>query len=187
MLLNELQHRTNNLLSVVQAVARSSLSGSHSFEDAKESFEARLQALARVHRELTSTNWSAIGLDNIVRLTLEPYAARINIDGANVSLNARDAQNMSLAVHELATNAVKYGALSYSHGRVHVSWRKDKEALKFKWQETGGPPVVAPTRHGFGTSLLRATFSRMKIDYLPTGVTCEIELPLGKPVEAPHA
>ena len=145
----ELQHRTNNLLSVVQAVAHSSLSGSRSLEEAKASFEARLQALARIHRELTATNWSGVGLDNIVRLTLQPYEARIKIDGTTVELNAKDAQSMSLAVHELATNAVKYGALSNLHGTVHVSWTtEEKEVLNFKWQEAGGPPVgtAAPAR-----------------------------------------
>jgi len=83
---------------------------------------------------------------------------------------------MSLAVHELATNAVKYGALSNSHGRVHVSWTTEKETLNFKWEETGGPLVASPTRRGFGTSLLRATFSEIKLDYLPTGFICQIHL-----------
>ena len=179
MMIRELQHRTNNLLSVVQAVAHSSLSGSRSLEEAKASFEARLQALARIHRELTTTNWSGVGLDNIVRLTLQPYEARIKIDGTTVELNAKDAQNMSLAVHELATNAVKYGALSNLHGTVHVSWTTEKEVLTFKWQEAGGPPVIPPSRRGFGTALLRATFSSIKVDYLPTGLICEINLPFG--------
>ncbi len=132
MMIGELQHRTNNLLAVVQAVAHNSLSGTRSLEEAKASFEARLHALARIHRELTATNWSGVGLDNIVRLTLQPYAARINIDGTTVELNAKDAQNMSLAVHELATNAVKYGALSNSHGTVNISWTAEKEFLNFK-------------------------------------------------------
>jgi two-component sensor histidine kinase len=179
MMIGELQHRTNNLLAVVQAVAHNSLSGARSLEEAKASFEARLHALARIHRELTATNWSGVGLDNIVRLTLQPYAARINIDGATVELNAKDAQNMSLALHELATNAVKYGALSNSRGTVNISWTAEKEFLNFKWQETGGPPVLPPSRKGFGTSLLRATFSGIKLDYLPTGLTCEIKLPIG--------
>lgn len=179
MMIGELQHRTNNLLAVVQGVAHNSLSGSRSLEEAKASFEARLHALARIHRELTATNWAGVGLDNIVRLTLQPYAARIKIDGTTVELNAKDAQNMSLAVHELATNAIKYGALSNSHGTVNISWAAEKEFLNFKWQETGGPPVVAPSRKGFGTSLLRATFSGIKLDYPPTGLTCEIRLPFG--------
>jgi two-component sensor histidine kinase len=180
MMIGELQHRTNNLLAVVQAVAHSSMSGSNSLEEAKASFEARLQALARLHRELTTTNWAAVGLDNIVRLTLQPYAARITVDGTTVDLNAKDAQNMSLAVHELATNAVKYGALSNSRGTVHISWTADKGVLNFKWQEAGGPPVVPPSRRGFGTSLLRASFSDIKLDYLPTGLTCQIQLFFGK-------
>jgi two-component sensor histidine kinase len=180
LMIGELQHRTNNLLAVVQAVAHSSLSGTRSLKEAKISFEARLQALARIHRELAAENWSGVGLDNIVRLTLQPYAARIKVGGKTVKLSAKDAQNMSLAVHELATNAAKYGALSNSHGTVHISWTKEKDVLNFKWREAGGPPVVPPTRRGFGTSLLSATFSDIKLDYPPTGLTCQIRLPSGR-------
>jgi two-component sensor histidine kinase len=86
---------------------------------------------------------------------------------------------MSLAVHELATNAIKYGALSNSHGTVHISWTTEKDGLNFKWQEAGGPPVALPSRRGFGTTLLLATFSGIKLDYQPTGLTCEIKLPIG--------
>lgn len=178
LLVRELQHRTNNLLAVVQALAHKSLSGKTSVAEAKESFEARLQALARIHRELVSNNWSGVSLDNIVRLTLEPYAARINIGGAAVTLDAQQAQNMSLAVHELATNAVKYGALANSQGTIHVTWSTEREVLNFRWEEAGGPAVVPPTRRGFGTLLLRATFSEIKLDYPETGFSCEIRMPV---------
>jgi two-component sensor histidine kinase len=182
MLIGELQHRTNNLLTVVQAIAQKSLAGATSVDDAKATFESRLQALARVHRQLTSANWAGINLDDIVRASLAPYAARINMDGAAVKLDAKDAQSFSLAIHELATNAVKYGALSNAHGTVDVDWavngEADRPVLNFKWSERGGPPVTPPQRHGFGTSLLRATFSNIKLDYASAGLNCEIQMPL---------
>jgi hypothetical protein len=106
------------------------------------------------------------------------------IDGVGVMVGAQHAQSFSLALRELATNAAKYGALSSESGRVKIFGaiaRDGKEnRLKFKWKETGGPPVVAPTSHGFGTSLLRATFADVRIDYLVEGLTCEIDLVLGR-------
>jgi two-component sensor histidine kinase len=128
------------------------------------------------------SNWSGVSLDDLVRLTLKPYAARVNIKGEAIKLGQKDAQNFSLAVHELATNSVKYGALSNAQGRINVGWTLNEQGagsvLRFKWQERGGPPVATPERQGFGTFLLRATFSDIKLDYASTGLTCEIELPL---------
>jgi two-component sensor histidine kinase len=142
-LIRELQHRSNNLLSVVQAIANGSLAGDHALPQARKAFEARLQALARANRQLTNSNWGGIRLDEIVRLELEPYAGRTTIDGVDVTLRHQDAQNLSLALHELATNAAKYGALSTKNGRVSVSWSVDNDgmnnALKFKWQRDRGP------------------------------------------------
>jgi two-component sensor histidine kinase len=183
LLFRELQHRTNNLLGIIQAIAQKSLSGGRSVDQAREIFEARLQALARVHRELMRPNWAGVSLEEIVRLTLKPYAARVNIKGGAITLGQKDAQNFSLAIHELATNAVKYGALSNAQGRISVDWTLNEQGagtvLRFKWQERGGPPVTSPERQGFGTTLLRATFSDIKIDYGSAGLTCEIELPFG--------
>jgi two-component sensor histidine kinase len=178
-LIRELQHRTNNLLTVIQSIAHSTFSDAASLKDARTTFEGRLQALARVNRELTSSNWSSVNLDDIVRFTMEPYAARININGIPVKLNAKHAQNMTLAVHELATNALKYGALSNSSGTINVSWRPSSlstDLIDFRWQEKDGPSVAAPTRKGFGTSLLRAAFSDIKLDYSPTGLICEFQV-----------
>ena len=99
-------------------------------------------------------------------------------------VGAEHVQNFSLALHELATNAAKYGAVSDESGKVEICWTIARDGkdnrLKFKWKETGGPPVVAPSDHGFGTSLLRATFPDVRIDYLIEGLTCEIDLVLGR-------
>jgi two-component sensor histidine kinase len=154
-------------------------------EEAKKVFDARLQAaLAQANRQLNKSNWSCMNLSEMVHSAMAPFGDRTMIDGVGVMVDAQHAQSFSLALHELATNAAKYGALSNERGRVKVFWTitphgKDNR-LKFKWKETGGPPVVAPTGHGFGTSLLRATFADVRIDYLIEGLTCEIDLVLGR-------
>jgi two-component sensor histidine kinase len=181
-LVREIQHRSNNLLAVIQTIATRSLSGSHTLAEAKESFEARLQALARTNRQLTESNWSGVNLSEIVLLELQPYAERTKVDGIDVKLSAQHTQNFALALHELATNAAKYGALSNGTGKVCVSWRIARQSannnLEFRWQEGGGPPVLEPARQGFGTMLLKATFPGAQIDYAVKGVCCEINIPL---------
>jgi two-component sensor histidine kinase len=180
----EIQHRSNNLLSVIQTIATRSLSGSHTLAEAKEAFEARLQALARSNRQLTKSNWSGVNLNQIVCLELQPYAERTKVDGIDVMLGPQHAQNFSLTLHELATNAAKHGALSNGSGTVDVSWtirrQSNNDNLKFNWQESGGPPVVAPTRQGFGTTLIKATFPDARMDYAVAGLSCEIDIPLGQ-------
>jgi two-component sensor histidine kinase len=188
----ELQHRCNNLLAVIQAIAHRTLAGP-SLDEARIAFEARLQALARAHRQLLKSNWTGVSLDEIVRQALEPFGPRSEIGGSDVTLTPKDAQNFSLALHELATNAVKHGALSSPDGRVEIAWavRGDDgdRVLSFRWQERGGPPVVVPSRRGFGTTLLKATFSEVRFDYAPEGLMCDIDLPLAnpEPIRAPAA
>jgi len=189
-LVHEIQHRSNNLLAVIQAIANQSLAGDGSLPQAKKAFEARLYALARVNRQLSTSNWSGMNLGEIVRLELEPFAGRAIIEGSNVVLGPRDAQSFSLALHELATNAAKYGALSSAGGKVGASWTihidGSGKLLKFRWQESGGPPVAAPTRRGFGTSLVKATFKNACFDFAAGGLRCEIDVMLGgmEPTEA---
>jgi two-component sensor histidine kinase len=181
----ELQHRCNNLLAVIQAIAHKTLAGGTSLEEARVAFEARLQALARTHRQLLKSNWTGVSLDEVVRQALEPFGPRSEIAGGDVTLNPKDAQNLSLALHELATNAVKHGALSRPDGKINIGWAVRGAAggrvLRFHWQERGGPPVVAPTRRGFGTTLLKATFGEVRFDYAPEGLMCEIDVPLANP------
>jgi PAS domain S-box-containing protein len=181
-LAREIQHRSNNLLTVIQAIATRSLSGAYTLAEAKEAFEARLQALARANRELTKSNWSGVNLGEIVRSELRPYAERTIVNGIAVLLSPQHAQNFTLTLHELATNAAKYGALSNGSGTVGVNWtatsQNGNNKLDFKWQERGGPPVVMPTRQGFGTMLLKATFPEARINYAVEGLSCEINIPL---------
>jgi two-component sensor histidine kinase len=121
-----------------------------------------------------------------VRSELEPFAKRANIGGVSVVLPAQMAQNFTLVLHELATNSAKYGALSTDAGKIMVSWTIEQNGsgsvLKFRWQESEGPPVVAPMRHGFGTKLLKAVFSEVRLEYPVEGLSCEIDVPLNSPV-----
>jgi len=183
-LVREIQHRSNNLLAVIQTIASRSLSGSYTLAHAKEAFEERLQALARANQQLTKSKWSGVNLSELVRLELQPFSERILVDGVNVMLSPQYAQSFSLALHELATNAAKYGALSNGSGKVGVSWTITRQGnnnkLKFKWQESEGPPVVVPTRHGFGTTLVKGTFPDARIDYAVEGLNCEIDVPIDR-------
>jgi two-component sensor histidine kinase len=179
-LMNELQHRTNNLLTVVQAVAHQSLRERASLEEGRSIFENRLQALAKANRQLANANWSGLKLADLIRQELEPFATRVHLQGPQLILGPQQAQNFSLAIHELATNAVKYGALSNPNGSVQLSWEVDgaNNELKFRWEEIGGPAVVTPQKQGFGTSLIKSMFSQLDIAYPPTGFRCEVTAPL---------
>jgi PAS domain S-box-containing protein len=183
-LVREIQHRSNNQLAVIQAIAHQTFSGDRSMAKAKKAFDARLGALAQANRQLTESNWDRVNLSEIMRSALSPFGDRTLIDGVDVMLGAQHVQNFSLALHELATNAAKYGALSSEGGWVEISWTiasdGNDNVLKFKWKERGGPPAVAPTSHGFGTSLLKTIFTNVRIDYSVEGLTCEIDLPLDR-------
>jgi two-component sensor histidine kinase len=174
----ELQHRSNNLLAVIQSIAQRSLAGDQS----KKTFEARLQALARANRALVRSNWGGVDLNQLVRTELEVFSKRASISGVSVLLSPQHAQNFTLALHELATNSAKYGALSNTTGKVQVSWTIEPDqsgsVLKFRWQESGGPPVSPPARQGFGTQLLKGIFSNVSLEYPVEGLTCEIEVHL---------
>ena len=174
----ELQHRSNNLLAVIQSIAQRSLAGSH----LKKAFEARLQALARANRALLKSNWGGVDLTQLVRSEIEAFSRRASISGVSVLLSPQQAQNFTLALHELATNSAKYGALSKSTGKVQASWTikpsQSGSVLKFRWQESGGPPVKQPVYEGFGTQLLKAVFSDVRLEYPVRGLKCEIEVRL---------
>jgi PAS domain S-box-containing protein len=178
-LTSELQHRTNNLMTVVQTIATRTLSGGHPLKEANEILEARLQALARANRQLTESDWSGLTLGEIIKSELEPYWARCEIEGTDIGLGRQYAQNFSLVLHELTTNAIKYGALSNLEGRVHITWGTKGDGresqLIFHWREQGGPPVIAPKRRGFGSTLLRIAGAHSNFE--TSGFSCKIEVP----------
>jgi two-component sensor histidine kinase len=183
-LTRELQHRSNNLLAVVQAIAHRSFVGAIDLDDAKGKLELRLQALGRANGLLISaTGGGRVGLREIVTAALEPLAARFEIEGAEVWLSPAHVQNLSVALHELGTNAIKYGALSNGKGTIAIGWRTETgeapQTLIFSWLERGGPLAEIPSREGQGTRLLRSLYKDVDLDYASDGLRCTIRLPLG--------
>ena len=180
LLRRELQHRTKNLFAVIQAVAARSFSGHQNFESAREAFVGRIMALARADQQLNESEAKGARLKELLECELAPFAGRYSAEGADVLLDAKTVQNFSLALHELATNAAKYGAFSTPGGAVHIGWsangRSDK--VKLTWKEAGGPPVSPPARSGFGTALLSATLGSARIEYAPDGLIYEAEIPM---------
>jgi two-component sensor histidine kinase len=129
-------------------------------------------------------------LNRILKLNLAPFAGRLSIEGMDTLFRPKDGQNFSLAVHELVTNAAKYGALSNQSGRVEVGWsirrESDKQLLRFKWTEIDGPRVAPPHREGFGMVLLRTVFPDAHFDFQPEGLICEINLLCDDQGRHPH-
>jgi two-component system CheB/CheR fusion protein len=193
LLLRELTHRVKNTLAVVQAIAHQSLRSSSSREDFIACFDGRLSALASSHNILVESNWHGADLAALVRTQLEPYASdggeRWAIEGEPVLLPADLATPVGLVVHELATNAVRHGAMSHPSGRVNLSWtlnsRNDPPLLTVIWQETDGPAAEQPAASGFGTALIDNAIrgARVRREYRPDGFVCTIEVPLPRAEE----
>jgi two-component sensor histidine kinase/FixJ family two-component response regulator len=186
LLLNELNHRVKNTLATVQSIATQSFRGSASYTRGREVFEDRLMALSRAHDVLTNESWEGANLEDIVHQAILPYRGpspgRFRINGPRVRLSARMALSMGMALHELATNAAKYGALSNDNGEIGITWRtsEDGRGLLLEWLEKDGPPVAPPHHRGFGTRLIERGLAQeldgeTKIEYRPTGVWCQIK------------
>jgi two-component sensor histidine kinase len=159
LLVREAAHRGKNLLSVIQAIATRSLSGERTLEEAREVFIGRLQALATSYGTLTDEAPESAQLHDIVSAGLNSHSERADIRGSAVVVPAKTAQTLSLVIHELATNAAKYGALSVRSGRIEVAWEltrngSDDERFLFKWSEKHGPPVTPPAHKGFGSVII---------------------------------
>ena len=187
LLAHEIHHRTKNLFAVVHAVVSRSFAGKQSVEDAQSAVLGRLHALAETHTMLMDKDWQGADLADVVRTEMSPYGGRVTIEGPSLILKAKTAQNFVLAVHELATNAAKYGALSNAAGRVDISWSRSHAngsgVLIFRWQERGGPPVGPPARKGFGSAVLEHVMAEYfdpppRIDFKTGGVTYELTGPL---------
>jgi PAS domain S-box-containing protein len=183
LLTQEIQHRTRNLFAVVLAVVSRSFVGKDTVEDAKAAVIDRLRSLGKTHVMLIDHEWQGADLSEIVCAEMSPYAGRVRIEGPSLVLTARAAQNFALALHELATNAAKYGALSNMTGRVQISWSKvpsnGSSLFTFRWQEQGGPQISAPTQKGFGSTVLEHVMAEHfgmppRIDFPITGMNYEI-------------
>jgi PAS domain S-box-containing protein len=185
LLVSESRHRIKNTLAIVQAIASQTLRRTQ--VDDLQSFVARLHALSEAHEVLTSENWDWASLRDVVGRALKPFQVkgRFSVRGPVVWVPAKTSLTLTLCLHELATNAAKYGALSNGSGRVHITWKLigngEQNKLRLSWREIGGPPVTAPERKGFGSLLIEQSFSGegdSHVDFRPDGVRCSLELAL---------
>jgi two-component system CheB/CheR fusion protein len=195
LLLAELQHRVRNTLGVVRSIARRSAETTTSVEDYASHLDGRLNAFARTQAMVTRDPDGGVDLEYLVVEELLGYNARegeqLRVSGPTVRFQPKPAETFALAIHELATNAIKYGALSQPTGSVDVSWRVDDDAdqtqLVFDWRERGGPAVKRPQRKGFGSELLEKTLAfelkaRTSLTYNSSGLHCTIAIPLNRRV-----
>jgi PAS domain S-box-containing protein len=184
----ELDHRVKNVLATVSTVAARTMETSSSIHQFVDSLDGRIRSMARTHELLSATHWQGISVQELVRRELAPYATRGNtdIDGPNVILKAEAGQAMGMVLHELATNAAKYGALSTQGGCVSLRWHQrfaghSPRDLILEWREAGGPSVQAPISYGFGTSTIRDLIpyefgGAVDLVFASAGVKCRLEL-----------
>ena len=200
MLMAELDHRVKNMLATIQSLARQSKAGETTLSGFLRSFDGRLRAMSRAHNVLTASRWTGVDLATMISEELEPYAGGASRQllvnaGSNVLLRPKAALAMCLAIHELATNAGKYGALSVPGGRVEVDWdgrQRTGDMLVVTWHEHGGPPVHKPARSGFGTKLITTSLSYeidgdVEMSFPAEGVICRISIPWPQVVESSPA
>ena len=187
LLVNELSHRVKNTLATVQAIAAQTLRNAGVEPAVQQALEARLITLSNVHNVLTDENWGSAALREVIAAALRPHSEpdreRFIVNGPALRVRPQSAVALSMALHELCTNAVKYGALSVETGHVEVEWQATGGRFRLRWRERGGPPVVRPSRKGFGSRLIgrglaAELLGEARIEYEPAGVVCTVDAPL---------
>lgn len=195
MLVAELNHRVKNILAIVQSVAAQTLRNVGSLDTFNERFAGRLRALALAHDILTKTRWGGVELTQLLTEIAAPYRERVALQGPPLLLPSQSVVPLSMVLHELMTNAAKYGALS-STGRVTLEWERcegeEGAAVRMVWQESGGPPVAPRKKTGFGTTLIERVVSydldgRASLDFQPDGLVCTLQFGIGPGKFAPDA
>jgi PAS domain S-box-containing protein len=185
LLMKELEHRVKNTLTIVQSIASQTFRNTDTA--ALAAFEARLIALGNAHSILTQRSWDSADLHELMTSTLRPHSTpgreRFTVEGPALRLGPKATVALSLAVHELCTNAIKYGALSAEGGQVHIFWAPKDGRFLWTWSESGGPQVEASERKGFGSLMIERALSaqlsgKVAIDYASSGVVCTIDAPL---------
>jgi PAS domain S-box-containing protein len=192
LLMREINHRAKNMLSVVHAIAKQT--AAEKPEDFVERFSERIQALSANQELLVRNEWRGVDVGDLVRTQLSHFTdligSRIVVDGSKVRLNPASAQAIGLALHELATNAGKHGALSTVKGRIDIGWRvTNDDKFNMSWTEHGGPQISAPKRHGFGTTVIKSMAERtldgqVHLDFLPSGVAWHLTCPAANALES---
>ena len=181
-LAREVDHRARNVLAVVQSILR--LTKSKNIDDYVAAVEGRIKALSHAHMLLSESRWAGADLGRLVREELDPYRGgdAVSTEGPETVLDPRRAQTLALAIHELATNAAKYGALNSPSGKVKLIWQCHESGLTIQWLESGGPQVRAPDTQGYGTRVILASLEqiggRARFDWRPTGLHCSLSMPL---------
>jgi PAS domain S-box-containing protein len=187
LLAREVDHRAKNAMALVQSIIR--LTRARDVDSYIASVEGRINALSRVHTALSQSRWQAVDLRELVAEEIAPYrtqdAARISASGPKILLEPASAQTLALALHELVTNAAKYGALSSISGRVDLNWESKVSILTIQWNESGGPQIKPPSSSGFGTKIVTASIEKqlggkVRFDWRPEGMQCELSIPLCK-------
>jgi len=189
LVMRELTHRSKNLLAIIQALARQTARYADSIDGFLNQFTARVQALSRSHDILVQEGWHGAYLADLLRSQIGPYVdqekPQASWEGPPVRLRPEAAQSLGLALHELASNAAKYGALSAPTGRVSIQWTiagPNNDGIEIVWSEQGGPPVGVPQKHGFGSlvierNLPRSLESEVELRFLAEGARCRIKIP----------
>jgi len=188
----ELNHRVKNMLTVVNAMARQTLATSPSPGEFTEKFLRRIDALGRTHGLLSRDYWASVQLSEVARESLEPYMledrSRVLFNGPPVALDPKSALALGIVFHELATNAIKHGAMSKPEGKVALTWGLNAgERVKLNWLEEGGPQVVPPAQAGFGNRLIRLEMTHelngdVDLLYEPDGLKVDMSFPLSHPL-----
>lgn len=183
LLLRELSHRVKNSMAVIQSVTRQTLRTTNDPKSFAEAFEGRIRSLAASHTLLTDVDWRGVRLTDLIKLQTsgmaDDFERRFSLGGPEVLLPAETATQLGLVLHELGTNAAKYGALSLPGGKVSITWKKGHGKLRLTWRERGGPSILEyPTRQGFGTALINSSVVDVKRRFDPAGLTCRLALVL---------
>ena len=193
MLMREVNHRSKNLLTVISVIARRTQSGS--VREFVQGFTARINGLAANQDLLVASEWRGAGLRPLIVAHLEPFCEdvqfRMTLTGPDIMLGPEAAQNIGMALHELATNAAKYGALSNDAGRIAIDWSTDRDVFHLTWTERGGPAVAEPERKGFGSTVLTtlvatALAGETTIQYEPQGLVWTLKCPAERLARAPN-
>lgn len=189
LLIDELNHRVKNTLATVQSLATQTARGTDSPDEFRNAFEGRLIALSQAHDQLTRRHWKSADLRDIITAAIAPYLSRAReqfvLDGEPITVTPRIALTLALAIHELSTNASKYGALSLPGGHLEIRWHLQRSAppiLRIEWRERDGPPVAEPARRGFGTRFIEGSVAselqgKAELKFDPAGLLCAMVIP----------
>lgn len=188
-LIGELHHRVKNMLAIAAAIAAQSLRDASSIDAAAKTIAERMSALGVSHDLLIQESWTGAGCRTLIENAIKAFQTKgfeqFTIEGNNVAVSSGPAVALSMIIHELSTNALKYGALSVAEGRVAITWSIDTENQRFhlEWRESGGPPVVEPTKRNFGSRFIQTALpgqlkGEARLLFESTGVVCDINIPL---------